>query len=136
MSQNQIYLIHIQNIMVGAPQVMKTSSGSIYNFLVADHPSFIQRYIIRYLTHFHSSGYIFSFFRKVFLFYFMVQIFCVSWWVGATATLYIREGQDTPSFVQRYIIRYLTYLHSSGYIILQENDAAHDAKEHRLVKNH
>ena len=43
---------------------------------------------------------------------------------------------NLPSFVQRYIIRYLTYLHSSGYIILQENDAAYDAKEHRLVKSH
>ena len=39
---------------------------------------------------------------------------------------------DLPSFVQGYIIRHLTHLLSSGYI-LEEDDAAHDAKELRLV---
>ena len=60
--------------------MMNISSGSIYNFLVADLPSFVQRYIKRYLTYLHSSGYILLSSEKFFF-------------------------------------------------ILQENDAAHDAKE-------
>ena len=64
----QVHLNHIQNILkVGAPQMMKISSGSIYNLLVADLPSFVQRYIIRYLTYLHSSGYILLSSEKFFI---------------------------------------------------------------------
>ena len=58
-------LIEPGPLLVGRDR--KISSGSIYNLLVADLPSFVQRYIIRYLIYLHSSCYILLSSEKFFI---------------------------------------------------------------------